>query len=217
MPKKDSYYPVFMDIRGKRCAVIGGGRVALRKIKRLLDGGAAVEVISPELCEGLEEIVKDGRVTYCRRPYRGGDIKGACLAFAATGSNEVNRQVAAEARSLGIPVNTADGTETSDFIVPSLVQRGNLAVAVSTGGGSPALARSLRRHLEETLLDECAALTELASEIRAELMEQGLHPDGQAWEAALDLNELLPLLRTDREAARERILQKLMNCSGDIS
>jgi siroheme synthase-like protein len=136
--------------------VVGGGEVASRKVEKLLLAGAAVLVVSPEIRPELAGM----DVEIQRRPYEYGDLEGANLAFAATGSREVNAAVAREAKELGLPVNVADRPSEGDFAVPSTLQRGNLQVAVSTGGASPTLARRIRGELEEAFGPEWAGLVE---------------------------------------------------------
>ena len=137
-------YPIFLDLSGRRCVVVGGGEVANRKARKLLQARARVVVISPEIGAELESVA----VEVERRPYRAGDLEGAYLAFAATDSREVNSAVAREAQERGIPVNVADRPSDGDFALPSTLRRGRLQVAVSTGGASPALARKIKDELE---------------------------------------------------------------------
>jgi precorrin-2 dehydrogenase / sirohydrochlorin ferrochelatase len=149
-------YPIFLDLSGRRCVVVGGGEVANRKARKLLQARARVVVISPELGAELESVA----VEIHRRPYREGDLEGACLAFAATNSREVNAAVAREAKERGVPVNVADKPSEGDFALPSTLRRGRLQVAVSTGGASPTLARRIRDELEEAFGPEWAGIVE---------------------------------------------------------
>jgi siroheme synthase-like protein len=149
-------YPIFLGLSGRRCVVVGGGEVANRKARKLLQARARVVVISPELQPELESVA----VEIHRRPYREGDLEGAYLAFAATDSRETNAAVAREAKERGIPANVADRPLEGDFAVPSVLRRGRLQVAVSTGGASPALARRIRGELEEVFGPEWAGIVE---------------------------------------------------------
>jgi siroheme synthase-like protein len=149
-------YPIFLDLSGRRCVVVGGGKVASRKARKLLQARAGVVVISPEIGAELESVA----VEVYRRPYREGDLAGAYLAFAATDSREVNAAVAREGRERGIPVNVADSPSDGDFALPSTLRRGGLQVAVSTGGASPTLARRIRDELEEVFGPEWAGIVE---------------------------------------------------------
>jgi precorrin-2 dehydrogenase/sirohydrochlorin ferrochelatase len=149
-------YPVFLDLDGKRCVVVGGGGVANRKARKLLQARARVVVISPYVRPELASMAVEVR----RRPYREGDLEGAFLAFAATNRREVNGAVAREARERGVPVNVADEPSEGDFALPSTLRRGRLQVAVSTGGASPKLAQRIRRELEDVFGYEWAGVVE---------------------------------------------------------
>jgi siroheme synthase-like protein len=142
--------------------VIGGGEVADRKARKLLQARAEVVVISPEVKPELESIAAEVR----RRQYREGDLEGAFLAFAATDLRDVNAAVAREAREKGIPVNVADEPAEGDFALPSTLRRGRLQIAVSTGGASPALARRIRQELEDAFGFEWAGVVEELSRAR---------------------------------------------------
>jgi siroheme synthase-like protein len=143
------FYPLFLDISGKRVVVVGGGKVAYRKAAALIDAGARVTVIAPQFDERFDMSAAE-RIA---REYREGDLAGACLAFAATDGRDVNERVAREAKSLGIPVNVADSPEECDFIVPARARRGSIQIAISTSGTNPALAAKIRAQIE-MLLDD---------------------------------------------------------------
>ena len=149
-------YPIFLDLSDRRCVVVGGGEVANRKARKLLQARARVAVVSPEIEAELESVAAEVH----RRPYREGDLEGAYLAFAATDSREVNAAVAREANERGVPVNVADRPSEGDFALPSTLRRGRLQVAVSTGGASPTLARRIRDKLEEVFGPEWAGIVE---------------------------------------------------------
>ena len=165
-------YPIFLNLAGRRCVVVGGGEVASRKARKLLQAGADVVVSSSELKPWLAGAGLEVR----ERPYRAGDLDGAFLAFTATDSREVNRAVAREARERGIPVNVADRPFEGDFALPSTLSRGGLQVAVSTGGASPALAKRIRGELEGLFGPEWADLVERleAARRRGEAPDAGL-------------------------------------------
>ena len=136
--------------------VVGGGEVANRKARKLLQARAKVVVVSPEVKPELASMAAEVR----RRPYREGDLEGAFLVFAATDAREVNAVVAREARERGIPINVADKPSEGNFALPSVLRRGQLQVAVSTGGASPALARRIRQELEDAFGSEWAGVVE---------------------------------------------------------
>jgi siroheme synthase-like protein len=155
-------YPIFLNLDGKRCVVVGGGAVANRKARKLLQARAEVVAISPEVKPELESVATEVR----RRPYREGDLEGASLVFAATNRREVNAAVTREARGRGIPVNVADEPSEGDFALPSVLRRGQLQLAVSTGGASPTLARRVRYELESAFGSEWAGLVEALGRAR---------------------------------------------------
>jgi siroheme synthase-like protein len=204
------YYPIFLNIRGKRCVVVGGGPVALRKVKALLEHEANVEVISPELCPELSQLAKSRAIQVLQKNYNGGDLQGAFIAIAATDDGEINNKVAEEARAKGVLVNVVDDSEHSDFIVPSQLRRGDITIAVSTAGKSPALARKIRTRLEKDFGTEYASLALLVDEVRSELKRQGIKINGYSWQEAIDLDVLIELLRTGQdEKAKATLLANL--------
>ena len=155
-------YPIFLNLDGKRCVIVGGGAVANRKARKLLQARAEVVAISPEVKPELESVATEVR----RRPYREGDLEGASLVFAATNRREVNAAVTREARGRGIPVNVADEPSEGDFALPSVLRRGQLQLAVSTGGASPTLARRVRYELESAFGSEWAGVVEALGRAR---------------------------------------------------
>jgi siroheme synthase-like protein len=140
-----AYYPIYLDLRDRPVVVVGGGRVALRKVTGLREAGARVRVIAPRTVPPLRAYQID------RRRYRPGDLRGAVLAFAATDDRAVNHAVAGEARRRRIPVNVADSLDDCTFLVPARLHRGDLQIAISTSGRNPRLAKALRRQLEAFL------------------------------------------------------------------
>lgn len=155
-------YPIFLSLEDRRCVVVGGGAVADRKARKLLQARAEVVVVAPEVKPAIESVANEIH----RRPYESGDLEGAFLAFAATDSREVNAAVAREAKELGVPVNVADAPSEGDFALPSTLRRGRLQVAVSTGGASPTLARDIRERLEDRFPPEWAGLVEEVGKAR---------------------------------------------------
>jgi siroheme synthase-like protein len=154
------YYPIFLNVRGRQALVVGGGKVAERKVRKLLRAGANVRVISPDLTAGLSRLAARGRITVTNRRYRQGDIaagtqgspwRAPFLVFAATNDAAIQRVVEADVAAAGALVNRADSAEDSDFIVPASLIRGELHVAISTSGTNPALARRLRLRLSAEL------------------------------------------------------------------
>jgi siroheme synthase-like protein len=208
------YYPIFLNIRGKKCVVVGGGKVGLRKVKMLLDSGANVTVISPNPHPEITKLSKERTIHLVQRDYKAGDLKGAVLAVAATDVKEINRNVAEGARKTRVPVNVADDPEPSDFIIPSSFQRGDLTVAVSTAGVSPALAKKIRVKLEKSFGDEYASLLSLIGEVRSTMKEKGYTASPEAWQKALDLDRLARFVKKgQRKKAKEVLLSELISSS----
>lgn len=166
------FYPVFLDVRDRPCVVVGGGRVAERKALSLFDAGASVTVVSPQLTPGLHELTAKGKIAQRQKSFDDSDLDGAFLAVAATDSQEINTSVARSCRERGILVNVAAPPEESTFIVPSVVERGDLLIAVSTSGVSPALAAAIRQELEKTFGPEYGLFLERLTVLRGRLLRE---------------------------------------------
>lgn len=204
------YYPVFLDIAGKPAVVIGGGQVALRKVEGLLDAGAHVTVISPALHPDLEALVAAGRVRHIAREYSPGDLEGCLLAFVGTDDRSVNAAVAREGKQRGVWVNAVDDPANCDFIMPGIVRRGDIILAVSTSGGSPAMARKLREDLEQFLTPEYALMLDLVAQVRRELCDRGVKVEPEVWNAALDAEVKRLLSQGHLDEAKQRLLRSLL-------
>jgi len=163
------FYPAFLNLKGKKVVVIGGGKVAERKIFALLKAGAHVTVISPKITKRIEREKRKRRVRHISRKYKRGDQKNAVLVIAATDSQDINQQASREAPCL---VNVVDSPAHCNFIVPSVIKRGPLTIAVSTSGISPALSSSIRSELEELYGPEFAQYLELLEKIRRKVMRE---------------------------------------------
>lgn len=206
MPK---YYPILVDLENQPCLVVGGGIVAYRKIEALLSCQAQVTVVAPEVLPEIQALADQGRVTLKKRPYQVGDVEGMRLVISATDDRQVNAQVSQEAQARGIPVNVVDDPELCSFIVPSILQREGLILAVSTSGASPALAKYLRLQLEQEIGPEYGRLVRLLAqyrpllkevipeeEVRAEVLSEGLR------------RGILDLLRENRFKEAEELLKE---------
>jgi precorrin-2 dehydrogenase/sirohydrochlorin ferrochelatase len=156
------YFPAFLDLRGRRCLVVGGGEIGERKTRALLECGARVTVVSPSFTPGLAALAAIGQIERRARTLRRADLRGCALVIAATGDARADEATASLAREARVLVNVVDRREHCDFIMPSVLRRGELQIAVSTGGRSPALARDIRRRLEGLFGPEFAALVERA-------------------------------------------------------
>jgi precorrin-2 dehydrogenase/sirohydrochlorin ferrochelatase len=163
------YYPAYLELRGHPCVVIGGGEIAERKVTSLLDAGARVTVVSPTLTAALTALADTHEIVHHPRAYRHGDLAGAWLAFAATDDEAVHAAIAAEAADARVFLNVVDRPHLCSFIVPAIVDRAPVTVAVSTGGASPALAKRLARELDETIGPEWALAARVLGTLRARL------------------------------------------------
>ncbi|HXV84730.1 MAG TPA: bifunctional precorrin-2 dehydrogenase/sirohydrochlorin ferrochelatase [Candidatus Binatia bacterium] len=203
------YYPVFFEMKQRRCVVIGGGRVAERRVEGLLAVGASVTVISPAITEGLRRLLTQGSIRHVAREHRPGDLSGCELAFIAMDDSELNAAACREARSRYVWVNSADDPAQCDFIVPSVLRRGELVVAVSTGGESPAVTRAIREELDEYIGAHYAQLVQTAGEVRKELRGKSIRPTAEAWSSALK-GEFRRLIKEGRpEQAKTLLLETL--------
>ena len=204
------YYPISLNLSGKKCVVVGGGVVALRKVRGLLEHGASVEVIGPSVCPEISALGEAGEIGVKVKRYEPGDLDDSFLVIVATAESDTNREVAREARRRKVLVNVVDDPEQSDFNVPSIVRQRDLIIAISTGGKSPALARKIRTRLEKIFGEEYASLTDLIDEVRSELKQGQITVGGDEWQEALELDLLLELLRNgQRDRAKTTLLNNL--------
>lgn len=201
------YIPIFLDVTGRECVVVGGGEVAARKVEALLEAGARVTVVSPSLSPALKALVARRLVTHIAREYQRGDIRGCVLVYAATDDPKLHRELAAEARALGIPINVVDVPELCTFISPAVVKRGELQIAISTGGASPAFAARLRRALEDQFGAEYALTLEVLRAARRRLHAEEIDPADRMRRLKELADSALPdAIAAGDDAAIERIL-----------
>lgn len=210
------YYPAFIDIEAQPCLVVGGGAIAEEKAGSLLECGGVVTVISPDLADGLRSHVVRGALRWFARPYEPGDVCGFRLVISATGSAEVNERVYLDAEAEGIMVNVVDVPALCRYIVPSIVRQGDLCIAISTGGKSPALAKKIRGQLEGAYGPEYADLLDLLGAYRPRM--KAAYPDeietrARLWTSLVD-SDLLDLLRAGRaDDARDRVESCILHSS----
>ncbi|MCM2536150.1 NAD(P)-binding protein [Neobacillus pocheonensis] len=164
-------YPIMLRLEGKIVVVVGGGKVAERKVAGLLGKGARVHVISPEVTEELRRLVSEGMIVWLQKSFSENDMKEAFMIFAATNDEELNRLVKNSASEHQL-VTVADDPEGSDFHVPSHLQRGRLSIAISTGGASPTLAGKIRKQLEEQFDDSYEAYLEFLFKTRQWILKE---------------------------------------------
>ena len=187
------YYPVFLDIKDKKCVIVGGGEVAARKAGRLIDCGADVFVISPRLSPELAEMEKKDLICHIATEYTGHFINDAALVIGATDDEKINTRISQDARSKGIPVNIVDDPKRCSFIPPAMVKRGDLTIAIGTGGKSPALARHLRQELENKYGKKYEILLNILGNLRGKMAKKA--GVGKDWFTSLMAEGILEYIK----------------------
>jgi precorrin-2 dehydrogenase / sirohydrochlorin ferrochelatase len=212
------YYPLFFDITRRHCVVVGGGNVSERKVERLLACGADVEVVGKTLTPALAALAGEGRIAHHAADYHEDQLRGAFLVIGATDSDTVNERIARDARLQGIPVNIVDDPARCDFILPSVVERGELAIAVSTGGRSPALAKKLRKELEAAYGPEYAKLLDILGELREKVIARG-RPSAENRELfeAVVSSDILDHVRAGRWERVEGLIRELTGVAMEVN
>ena len=182
------YYPVNLKIENKKCVVVGGGKVAERKIKLLLEKGALVTVISPKITLLIEKLWRETKISYLAVTYTSSPLKDAFLVIAASNDRTVNSRVAKDANQLGILVNVVDSPAESSFILPAILSRGDLTIAVSTAGKSPALARKIKEDLALIYCEEYGDLIEMIAQARERIKRKYPDPERrqQIWREIME-------------------------------
>ena len=204
-----SYYPVYLNLEEQPCVVVGGGYEAERKVQDLLESGAQVTVISPEVTTILHDIADRGLIDWKRREYQPGDLEEAFLVVAENTEPRVYKEVACEAQQRRQLLNVVDVTHLCNFIAPAIVRREDVTFAISTSGLSPALARRLREELEDNPILKWADTVRLLSKVRLELRSKGVKPHPDRWQQCMD-QEFLDMFHNGQQAqAKERLLRML--------
>ncbi len=205
------YYPAFLDVNGRGCLVVGGGAVGTRKVRTLLECGARVTVISAAFSPELEELSADGRVVLKNGPYRARDLEGKFLVIGATDDEDLNRRVSEDAARRNMLCNIADRPEACSFILPAIVSRGDLVIAISTSGKSPAFAKYLRRRLQREFGPEYARFLEIMGAVRRRLLADEHAPEAHKplFEALIN-GGLVDLIREGEEDKIDALLEKIL-------
>jgi precorrin-2 dehydrogenase/sirohydrochlorin ferrochelatase len=205
------YYPVYMDIRHRKCLVVGGGSVGTRKARSLLACGALVTVVASTVSDELRALSRAEELIIQSRFYRKSDLDGVFLVISATDDRDLNRRISRDAEQRGILCNIADQPENCSFILPSVIRRGDLVISISTSGRSPAMARRLREELEKQFGEEYAEFLKLMGAIRRQLLRQSQAPDThKALFEKLIRSGLIDLVRDNRIEDIDRLLQKVL-------
>jgi len=201
------YYPAFLDLRGRKCLVVGGGAIAERKAESLLECGALVKVIAREATSGLTQLARSGRIELDVRDFASEDLSGIFLAVAATDDPAVQARIGGEAKERGLLVNVVDDPANCTFIVPAVARRGGLSIAVSTGGRSPALAARIREKLEDLFGPEYGEWVNLLGELRETLAARFPDPEERkaAWYRVVDSNCVELIRRGERDLMQKHL------------
>jgi precorrin-2 dehydrogenase/sirohydrochlorin ferrochelatase len=205
------FYPILVDLQGKKALVVGGGKVAQRKIETLLEYGASVQVVARELTAELEELRSAGKVEFLGGEFSEAFLIGAFVVFAATDDASLNGRVSREAQQRGLLVNAVDQPADCNFIVPSILSRGDLLIAVSTSGKSPAFARKVRVELERHFGEEYGFFLNLMSNLRKEILHLGLsQEENKSAFEALVYSDLLAAIREKDWDLASQIMEKVL-------
>jgi precorrin-2 dehydrogenase / sirohydrochlorin ferrochelatase len=212
------YYPINLDITNRRCLIIGGGDVAERKAERLIECGAQVTVVSRSLTPLLEEREKAGKITHIDGDYDEKVLHGAFMVIGATNRNEINEQISQDALSRGILVNIVDDPDKCNFILPSLVQQGDLSIAISTGGKSPALAKKLKEDMQQRYGPEYQVLLKIMGSLRKRVLSQGhASRDNKALFVDLVHSDILQAIRDGNRELVHKIIREHTGIDMDVS
>ena len=199
------YYPAFLDLKDKKAVILGGGKVAERKVRLLIQAGASVTLVSPDITAHLRKLVDRGLLQHIERTYRKADLKDAFIVIAGTSSSEINRKIAQEARHL---VNVVDMPSEGNYIVPSILKRGPLTIAISTEGSSPAVSRAIRKELEWHYSTEFARYLKFVEGIRKKAMKDIAHAKRrEKFLKSLASDDLLNILRTKGFGTVRKIIE----------
>lgn len=205
-----SFYPVYLDLTSKKCFVVGGGKVAERKVKSLLECGADVWLVSLTLTEELNKLAEENQIHFLNRKFSPDDLDGCFLVISATDDSYINRKVADECLKRNILVNVVDEPDKCSFIVPSVMRRGDLCIAISTSGKSPLLSKKLRLKLEKLFEPEYAEYLELMGKIREKVLQEV--SDQKSRREIFECLVNSDILESIQKGEKELVKQKVAKC-----
>ncbi len=206
-------YPIYLSLAGKSCLVIGGGKVAERKVATLLEHEAKILLVSPEATENIQKWSEQGIITWRQGLFYYNDLDSIFLVFIATGDPNINKGITALCRDRGILVNAVDDPPNCDFYVPSILRRNSLCLAISTEGKSPLLAAKLRRELEEIIPDQYGEWVEILGNLREKIKESDLNiNERKKLLEELVYSDGLELLKAGRKEKMEERIEQCMFC-----
>jgi precorrin-2 dehydrogenase/sirohydrochlorin ferrochelatase len=205
------YYPVNLDIKGRQCLVVGGGRVGSRKVDTLVQCGAVVTVVSAEVSPTVKQLADEKAILLKQRAYRASDVEGMFLVIGATDNETLNRQINADAERLNLLCNIADRPEICNFILPAIVRRGSFVMAISTAGKSPAFAKHVRKRLETQFGPEYGVVLELMGAIRSKLLAGAHEPEVHKplFEQLID-GDLVALIKDQQIDRIDQLLERVL-------
>ena len=205
------YYPVNLDIKGRQCLVVGGGRVGSRKVDTLVQCGAVVTVVSAEVSPTVKQLADEKAILLKQRAYRASDVEGMFLVVGATDNETLNRQINADAERLNLLCNIADRPEICNFILPAIVRRGSFVMAISTAGKSPAFAKHVRKRLETQFGPEYGMVLELMGAIRSKLLAGAHEPEVHKplFEQLID-GDLVALIKDQQIDRIDQLLERVL-------
>jgi precorrin-2 dehydrogenase/sirohydrochlorin ferrochelatase len=219
MKKNFPYYPIYIDIEDHAVLIVGGGTVCARKAETMMRYGARVTIVSPEITDEIAAWEREGGLAVQRKMYAESDLDGASMVIASTDDQCVNARVARDCRRRRIPVNVVDVTHLCEFIVPAIVEKGSIQIAVSTGGKSPAIARTLKEELQRTIGPEFAEVNDLLGTLRESAKEVlPTDVDRKRFFDGIIATGILDMLREGRRReAFEAVAQACRSAGVDLS
>ncbi|HCG91872.1 MAG TPA: siroheme synthase [Dehalococcoidia bacterium] len=209
----DSYYPVYLNLKGKKVLIIGGGEIAAGKVPALQESEATIEIISPIVTDAIKEYAASGAVKWTEREYIKGDLDGVFVCIAATNVRKVNQMIFDEADEKAVLLNVVDDTPFCSFIAPAIVKKGPVTLAISTGGVSPALARKFRESLTVDPVLDWSNLSEVLSKARNEVKREDVYVEPQRWQCCIDEDLMTLYKEKGNEEALDFLLGKLIRYS----
>lgn len=217
MSKRYPYYPIYLDIENRNVVIIGGGNVCARKAETMMKYGARVTIVSPDFTQEIEQWAREGCLALERKAYDAGDLEDAHIVIASTDDQQTNEQIAADCRARRIPVNVVDVTPLCEFIVPAIIETGSIQIAVSTGGKSPALARTLKEDLQRTIGPEYAEVNDVLGSLRDGAKAAPSLPtdiDRKRFFDGIIAEGVLDLLRNGRRREAYEVIARACNAAG---
>lgn len=208
---ENKYYPIFINLKHKKCIIIGGGHVAERKVKGLIDTGAHIIIVSPYITDELALLAKEGKIIHLKKNYEKNDIKDAFLVIGATDSRNVNEEIRNDCRKHDIPANIVDSPEDCTFTVPSVIKRGPLTITISTDGKSPALSKKIRKEIENIYGEEYGKFAVLLGNLRERIQKEIPEEKERKslWEKLLEAN-IPSLIKEGKDKEIEELVEKII-------